>query len=174
MRRRRDCAEAPGRCRKLPAILVTIAKFTKTARYNRLSEIDKMPYMKRLRRSSNELRAALSAGQITQGEYREAVLNGWMSRQLGSHGRVLLDACRHARQDRLTATLHRQNQGIAGDRAQRSSILTTPSDDDEDDFIRARIRTWPIETARAVGNLSLGGESRQDRRESGECKEVIS
>lgn len=123
--------------------LVTIAKFTKTVRYNRLSEIDKMAYMKRLRRSSNELRAALSAGQITQSEYREAVLNGWMSRQL-DHMEEYYSMPAATRDKSLTVSYIAKAKASPAT-APAKIDPAEPTDDDEDDFIRARIRTWPIE-----------------------------
>lgn len=133
----------PGPLPETSGDLVTIAKFTKTARYNRLSEIDKSAYMKRLRRSSNELRAALANGQITQGEYREAVLNGWMSRQL-DHMEEYYSMPAATRDKTLTASYVAKAK--ASPATSPAAIdPAAPSDDDEDDFIRARIRTWPIE-----------------------------
>lgn len=125
--------------------LLTVARFVNSSSYQRLDDISKTPFMKRLRKSSDELKAAFLAGKLTRREFDEAYLNGWMARQLDH----MEEYYSHPAQTRDSALMARYRAEAAVPRPvvgkPSGPKVDDPSDDVKDSFVRDRVRTWPVE-----------------------------
>jgi hypothetical protein len=64
------------------ADVVTLARFVNTSRFSHLQEKQRRPYAKTLRNNLNQLAEAHAAGRVSDAEYEQAFLCGWMDRQI--------------------------------------------------------------------------------------------
>jgi hypothetical protein len=119
--------------------LLELVKFVKTDQFERLPEIEKQPYMKRLRSGADQLRALRAEGKITQFQYEQAYLNAWMARQLDNMEEYYsLPAA--VRQQKLLAKYSKPSTGPSAPKDPYE-----PNEETEDDFIKQRIATWTPE-----------------------------
>lgn len=139
------------RADELPATtetdLVKLANFVRTDAFRELPEAQKRPYMKTLRKNTDELAEAAQSGRISQRDYEEAYLNAYFERKLDQMEEFYgLPADR--RLATFTAEYVKKNQEkpkpAATAPAGKPGPLK-PDEEVEDDWVDDRVATWPAE-----------------------------
>lgn len=135
------------------ADLAAVAKFVDSSRYDRLGEAEKLSYMKRLRKDSAGVKKLYEQGALSREQYHEAVLNGWMARQL-DHMEEYYSKPAGTRDQALVAEYRAKAARSAATPATRPATGggggapvadEEPDDEAKDDFIGDVVRTWPPE-----------------------------